>query len=152
MNITTPVKHDIESRGNIYIDPFSKVINYYGDTQDMEYNPETLVVAIHNSDKNTGFYENTDIIIQYDSVSKLPMVVAERVYRKRYSIFQYSLWKRQWKNKLRASVYTMVEGSAEVWKIRLSDCSYYFDIIYFNEEWFECQKELQIRQQISQLG
>lgn len=152
MHVTSTPTHSIESRDNIFLDPFSSVINYYGDSQDLSFNPETLVVAIHKSDKSTGFYANTDIIIQYDEVSKMPMVVAERVYRRRYSMLQYNRWKRQWKNKLKASVYTRVEGSNEVWKMRLSDCSYYFDIIYFNEEWFECQKELQIRQQISQLG
>lgn len=151
MQFSTHPETGSEIRDNLFTDPFVVVINYYGDTQALEFSEERLVVSIRDSDDTTGFFKSSDIIIQYDDLTRMPKVVAERVYRNKYPYLQYLLWKRQWKNKVRASTYAHIPGSDITWKMRLSDCGSYFDIIYFDEEWFEWQKELQVRKQVSQL-
>lgn len=142
------VRESLVGRENLFVNTFPQVVKFYSDTNILESWEDKGVISIRDSDNITGLYEKTDIIIQYDLETLLPMVIAERVFRRNYSLFTYLRYKFQCKAKLRASTYERVENCNRVWKLKLNLARSFFDIIYFDEGWYECEIERQRRASI----
>ncbi len=132
-------------RENLFINTFPQVVKYYSDTNILEAWEDKGVISIRDSDNITGLFVKTDIIIQYDLETQLPMVIAERVFRENYPWYTYWKYKHQCKSKLRASTYERVENCNRVWKLKLTIEKKFFDIIYYDEGWYECELERQRR-------
>lgn len=139
------MRDSLVGRENLFINTFPQVVRFYSDTNILESWEDKGVISIRDSDNITGLFEKTDIIIQYDHDTLLPMVIAERVFRKNYSWLTYWRYKHQCKAKLKASAYDRVENCNRVWKLKLTITWRYFDIIYFDEGWYECELERQRR-------
>lgn len=139
------VQDSFVGRENLFINTFPQVVKFYSDTNALESWQDKGVISIRDSDNVTGLYEKSDIIIQYDLITLLPMVIAERVFRRNYSWFTYWRYRHQCLTKLKASTYERVENCNRVWKLKLNLERGFFDIIYFDEGWYECEIERQRR-------
>lgn len=99
---------------------------------DIECLDSRLIISIRNSSK-IGLYELSDVIIKYNSDDRLPVVIAERIYKCNYSPDEYRKRLDQWKRKVR---YIDTENT---YRVEMSIEKDYADYIYYSKGWLKRQ-------------
>lgn len=117
-------------RDNIFYDTYAEVVAFYKD-QNLEAWEEKGVISLRNTDKNTGLFDKSDIIIVYDQETFHPTIVTERLYKKNYKRGEFRRIERYLKLKAKTINYELG------FSVKVTFSRDYIEFIHYKEEWWE---------------
>lgn len=116
---------------NVFYDHYDEVKTY---SCVAEVWDESKTIVLTNTDKRTGLFADTDIIIMYGK-DGYPCIITERIFKKNYTKMQWWNLQRMFRNKLK------VIQEELGYFISVSYTKDYIDYVHYKQEWWLWARE-----------